>query len=235
MLGNGHFPDWPAIDTVLLDMDGTVLDLGCDIRFWQEILPREYARRHAVTVEEAHRRMRPIHEATRGTLDWYSVDFWNRALSLDIVELKRATRHHIAWLPESRDFVARVRASGRRVVLVTNAHPEIFAIKDAHLGVRRHFDAVHSSHDLGAAKEDSRYWERLEGRESYDRSRTLFADDTVPVLESARRHGIRWLYAIRQPVRHGPPRAQAAIPGVDSVHELAVGLERRAGAQPPGA
>jgi putative hydrolase of the HAD superfamily len=231
---NGHAPEWASIDTVLLDMDGTVLDLGCDIRFWGDILPRTYAERHGLSLEEAHRRMRPIHEATRGTLDWYCVDYWSRELALDIVALKRATRHHIAWLPESRDFVARVRASGRRVVLVTNAHPEIIAIKDAHLGVRRHFDAVFSSHELGAPKEDPHYWQRLEERESLDRQRTLFADDTVPVLHAARRHGIRWVYAIQKPVRHAPPRLQAEIPGVDSVHELAAGLET-AGAQPPPA
>ena len=142
--------------------------------------------RHGITLEEAHRRMRPIHDATRGTLDWYCVDYWSRALALDIVALKRATRHFIAWLPDSRDFTARVRASGRRIVLVTNAHPAILAIKDAHLGVRRHFDAVYSSHDLGAPKEDGRYWQRLEERESLDCGRTLFADDTLPVLESAR-------------------------------------------------
>jgi putative hydrolase of the HAD superfamily len=231
---NGHSPDWATIDTVLLDMDGTVLDLGCDIRFWQEILPRSYAEQFGITVGEAHERMRPIHEATRGTLDWYCVDYWSRALSLDIAALKRATRHHIAWLPASRDFVARVRASGRRVLLVTNAHPEILAIKDAHLGVRRHFDAVYSSHDLGAPKESAQYWERLELRERFDRGRALLADDTVPVLESARRHGIRWVYAIRRPVRHAPPRGQAEIPGVDSVHELADGLVA-ARAQPPPA
>lgn len=235
VLLNGHSPDWASIDTVLLDMDGTVLDLGCDIRFWQDILPRTYAERHRITVAEARERMRPIHDATRGTLDWYCVDYWSRALSVDVVALKRATRHHIAWLPRSRDFVARVRTSGRRVVLVTNAHPEILAIKDAHLGVRRHFDAVYSSHELGAPKEDAHYWEQLESRESFDRGRTLFADDTVPVLESARRHGIRWVYAIRQPVRGAPPRAQAGVPGVDSVHELAAGLEPAAPDQPPGA
>lgn len=227
--------DWTRIDTVLLDMDGTVLDLGCDIHFWQQVLPRRYAERNGISVDEAHRRMRPIHEATRGTLEWYCVDYWSRALALDVVALKRATRHRIAWLPESRAFVARVRASGRRVVLVTNAHPEILAIKDAHLGVRRHFDAVYSAHELGAPKELAQYWERLEARESFDRGRTLFADDTVPVLESARRHGIRWVYAIRKPVRHAPPRAPAEVPGVESVHDLAAGLDRERAAQPPGA
>jgi putative hydrolase of the HAD superfamily len=177
--------------------------------------------------------MRPIHEATRGTLDWYCVDYWSRALALDILALKRATRHFIAWLPAARDFAAQVRASGRRIVLVTNAHPKILAIKDAHLGVRRHFDAVYSSHDLGAPKEDGRYWQRLEESESFDRGRTLFADDTLPVLESARRHGIRWLYAVQRPVRDGPARAQAEIPGVDSVHQLAVGLAGGPRPQPP--
>lgn len=235
MQANGHSPDWSAIDTVLLDMDGTVLDLGCDIHFWQQVLPQRFAERHGITVDEAHRRMHPIHEATRGTLDWYCVDYWSRALALDVVALKRETRHRIAWLPESRGFIARVRASGRRVVLVTNAHPEILAIKDAHLGVRRHFDAVYSAHDLGAPKENLQYWERLERRESLDRQRTLFADDTVAVLESARRHGIRWVYAVRKPVRHAPPRAQAEVPGVDSVHELAAGLDRARAVQTPGA
>jgi putative hydrolase of the HAD superfamily len=94
---------------------------------------------------------------------------------------------------------------------------------------------VYSSHDLGAPKEDARYWERLESHESLDRQRTLFADDTVPVLEAARRHGIRWVYAIRKPVRHAPPRAPAQIAGVDSVHELAAGLDRAGAGQPPGA
>jgi HAD superfamily hydrolase (TIGR01509 family) len=220
-------PDWNAIDTVLLDMDGTLLDLGYDKRFWEEHLPRRYAESCGITVEEAHRLMRPIFESTAGSLDWYCIDYWSRALSFDIAALKRATRHEIGWLPEAREFLAQVRLSGRRIALVTNAHPEILAIKDAHLGIRRRFDAVYSSHELGVPKEDAGFWPRLAGREGFDPARTLFADDSLAVLRAARDHGIRWLYAVRRPVHGGPMREHAGFPGVESVLELAAGLAAR--------
>src|SRR5262245_8886310 len=175
--GSARPPEWPAIDTVLLDMDGTLLDLGYDKEFWEERLPGRLAESRGVSLEEAHGLMRPIFDSTAGTLDWYCIDYWSRALAIDIVAMKRATRHRIGWLPDSRAFLARLRAARRRTVLVTNAHPEILAIKDAHLGIRRHFDAVYCAHDFGVPKEDAAFWPRLAEREGFDRERTLFADD----------------------------------------------------------
>jgi 5'-nucleotidase len=232
--GSAHPPEWPAIDTVLLDMDGTLLDLGYDKRFWEDRLPRRFAESRGVTVEEAHRLMRPIFDSTAGTLDWYCIEHWSRALALDIVTLKRATRHEIGWLPEARAFLERVKASGRRLALVTNAHPEILAIKDAHLGIRRRFDAVYTAHDFGAPKEDPAFWPRLAAEEGFDPARTLFADDNLPVLRAARGHGIRWLYAVRRPVHRGPMREPAEFTGVESVLDLAAGLVAGARPQPAG-
>ena len=40
---------WHAIDTVLLDMDGTLLDLHYDNHFWMEHLPQRYAELHGVS------------------------------------------------------------------------------------------------------------------------------------------------------------------------------------------
>ncbi len=228
MQGSAHSPDWSAIDTVLLDMDGTLLDLAYDKRFWEEHLPRRFAESRGIPVDEAHRFMRPIFESTAGTLDWYCINYWSRALALDIAALKRSTRHEIDWLPDARDFLDRVRASGRRLALVTNAHPEILAIKDAHLGIRRRFDAVYSSHDIGEPKEGAGFWPRLAAHEPFDPARTLFADDNAQVLGAARDHGIRWLYAVRRPVRRAPARAANGFAGVESVLELAQGLEARA-------
>ena len=224
MQGRSRLPDWPAIDTVLLDMDGTLLDLGYDKRFWSEQLPRRVAESRGIAVEDAQSLMRPIFESTAGTLDWYCVDYWSRALSLDILAMKRANRHEIDWLPEAREFLARLKAAGKRVVLVTNAHPEILSIKDAHLGVRRRFDAVYSSHEFGEPKENPAFWPRLAARERFDPARTLFADDSAAVLEAARGHGIRWVYAVRRPVNRAPARGANGVAGVDSVLELAAGL-----------
>jgi putative hydrolase of the HAD superfamily len=217
-------PDWASIDTVLVDMDGTLLDLGFDIRFWRDLVPRHYAESRQLPIEEARRLMQPIFEATHGTLDWYCVEHWSRALALDIATLKRAVRHQIAWLPSAREFLGLLRASGRRVVLVTNAHPEILAIKDAHLGLIRELDAAYSSHELGEAKENAGFWPRLAAREPFDVRRTLFVDDSLPVLRAARAHGIEWLYAIRRPDSRAPLREVTDFPCVDSVHELTQGL-----------
>jgi 5'-nucleotidase len=221
---SAHRPDWPSIDTVLLDMDGTLLDLGFDNHFWEQHLPRRYAASRGVTLDEARSLIEPIFESTRGTLDWYCVHYWSRALELDILAMSRAARHDIEWLPQSRAFLARLRAAGRRIVLVTNAHPEVFAIKDAHLGIRRRFDAVYSSHEFGAPKESAEFWPAFARREGFDRDRTLFADDSLPVLRAARSHGIRWLYAVRRPVGRKAPREAGEFAGVESVLELAEGL-----------
>ena len=46
--------DWNAINTVLLDMDGTILDLHFDNYFWKEYVPQKYAEKtqhHTGTVE----------------------------------------------------------------------------------------------------------------------------------------------------------------------------------------
>ena len=45
--------DWKQIDTVLLDMDGTLLDLAFDNYFWLEHLPQRYAAKHRISEEEA--------------------------------------------------------------------------------------------------------------------------------------------------------------------------------------
>jgi 5'-nucleotidase len=232
--GSAHSPDWSAIDTVLLDMDGTLLDLGYDVHFWEVELPLRIAESRGISLEDAHRLMRPIFESTAGTLDWYCIDYWSRTLSLDIVSLKRSTRHRIDWLPESRAFLARLRDAGKRIALVTNAHPEILAIKDAHLGVRRRFDAVYSSHAFGVPKENAAFWPRLAEREGFDPARTLFADDSLAVLSAARAYGIRWLYAVRRPVLRGPLRALDGFPGVESLSELAAGLAVRPRTQRAG-
>ena len=45
--------DWDAIDTVLLDMDGTLLDLHFDNYFWMDHLPRLYAEKHGMSLEDS--------------------------------------------------------------------------------------------------------------------------------------------------------------------------------------
>ena len=42
---------WDNIDWVLLDMDGTLLDLHFDSYFWKQHLPKRYSELHKVELE----------------------------------------------------------------------------------------------------------------------------------------------------------------------------------------
>jgi len=192
-------PPWQAIDTVLLDMDGTLLDLYYDNHFWQVYVPQRYAERHGLPAHEAHAECFRRYNAKAGTLDWYCVDYWSEALDLDIVALKEDLAHLIAIHPDVPEFLTAARSAGKRVVLVTNAHHKSLNLKMQRTGLTLHFDAIHSSHHFGLAKEQPEFWERLAAMEPFDAKRSLLVDDSLPVLRSAHQHGIAHLYGVAQP------------------------------------
>ena len=82
--------DWQQIQTVLLDMDGTLLDLHFDNYFWREHVPLRYAEKHQISVEHAKNTLVPIFRDKEGTMEWYCVDYWSETLDLDIARLKAA-------------------------------------------------------------------------------------------------------------------------------------------------
>jgi putative hydrolase of the HAD superfamily len=211
---------WHGLDTVLLDLDGTLLDLAFDSDFWGRLVPQAWADRRAMTLEQARMELRPRFAACEGTLDWYCIEYWSRELELDILKLKREVAHDIRWLPGAREFLQRVRASGKRLVLITNAHPDTLAIKHERTAVVSYFDAGFSSHGFGAPKEDPRFWRELAKVERFDPTRSLFVDDSLSVLRAARAAGVGLLYAVRRPDSSAGIRTQQEFPAVDAVAEL---------------
>jgi len=191
--------DWSTIDNVLLDMDGTLLDLHFDNHFWQVHVPIRYAEARGLTPAAGREELMARYHARAGTLDWYSVNFWETELELDIMRLKEEVAHLIAVHPGVTDFLAFLRTSGKRIALVTNAHHKSLSLKMARTGLADRFDNLITSHELGLPKEDPAFWRRLQQIEPFDPERTLLADDSLPVLDSARTYGIRHLLAIRRP------------------------------------
>jgi putative hydrolase of the HAD superfamily len=191
--------DWRDIDTVLLDMDGTLLDLHFDNHFWQVYVPEKFAARHGLPQAEAHAECFRRYHAKAGTLAWYCVDYWSEQLELDIARLKEEVAHLIAVHPDVPEFLTAVRAAGKRVVLVTNAHRKSLNLKMDRTGLGVHFDAMHVSHEYGIAKEDPAFWGALQDKEPFDPGRALLVDDSLPVLRSAQTYGIAHLRAVLQP------------------------------------
>lgn len=221
--------EWHHYDTVLLDMDGTLLDLRFDNFFWQELIPARYAALHNLPHEEAVAVLEPRFAAARGTLEWYCLDHWSRELGLDVAALKREAEDHIDFLPDVPDFLLAVRELRKRVVLVTNAHRGSLSIKLERTGLDRYLDAIHSSHDLGVPKEHAEFWGRLRAIEPFDASRTVLVDDSLPVLRSAHDFGIGRVIAILRPDSSRPAVAAEDFHGVESVAELLPPVARRGG------
>ena len=142
-------------------MDGTVLDLRFDNLFWLEALPHRWGAERGLDAAAALAQLKPRFDAKRGTLDWYCIDHWSEELGFDVAALKAEMRAHIRYLPGATDFLDRVRALGKRVLLTTNAHPISLDIKNRQTELNRHFDELISSHEFGVPKESPEFWARL--------------------------------------------------------------------------
>ena len=213
-------PDWSAIDTVLLDLDGTLLDQAYDNHIWRDLVPQRFAMAQSMDLPAAHAEIARRFADRSGTLDWYCIEYWSRTLGIDIGALHREMRSHVAWLPGAREFLVRMRASGKRLVLLTNSHPIALAVKDEESGVLDYLDAAVTSHELGAPKEHGQFWTAALQRFAYDPSRSLFADDTSKMLAAARSAGIRWVYGVRHWDTKGSRREHVDHPAVDAVADL---------------
>lgn len=211
---------WNAIDHVLLDLDGTLLDLDFDNHFWQVLVPRVWGAARGLDPAAALRQLQPRFAACSGTLRWYSTEYWSGELGLDIAALKREDAGRIRWLPGAQRFLAAARARGKQLVLLTNAHPEALAIKHERTDVLSHFDHSYSSHTLGAPKEDARFWQALRAVLPHDSTRCLFVDDSATVLRAAQQAGIGLVRAIRRPDSLRQAHAHQEFCAVDALIDL---------------
>src|ERR1700730_8408527 len=212
--------DWSAIDTVLLDMDGRLLDLRFDNWFWQELIPSRFAAANGLTAVETQGLLAPKFVEVRGTLQWYCIEYWTRELGLDIGSIKREALARVSFLPGAQEFLLKLRDSGKRCVLVTNAHPQTLAIKNERVALTQYFDRCYSTHPFAAPKEDPAFWPRLAAEERFQPQRTLFVDDSLAVLNAARDYGIGWLCAVRRPDSGQPPQHTGEYAAVDRVADL---------------
>ncbi len=211
---------WAAVDHVLLDLDGTLLDLHYDTHFWLDVVPAEWGAQRGLDMVAARTALQPRFKACEGTLNWYCTNYWSRELGFDVIALKRRDSSRISWLPGAREFVRTVRARGKRVVLATNSHPDVLTIKDEQAAVACEFDACFSSSTFGAPKEHPQFWSALRAAEPFNPARTLFVDDSLAVLRAARAAGVAHVIGVRRPDSIGTVRTQNEFLSVDAVSAL---------------
>ncbi|MFT5838030.1 MAG: HAD superfamily hydrolase (TIGR01509 family) [Flavobacteriales bacterium] len=211
---------WKNIHTVLLDMDGTLLDLHFDNHFWLEHLPKKLAEKHNISLQAAKDIMATETEVVMGTLNWYCLDFWAEKLDIDIVEAKREIRHLISMREDSLPFIDALKSSGREVILVTNAHPDSLSLKVERTQLDQHIDQLISTHEFSVTKESQILWQKLQLKLGFNPQNTLFVDDSLGILKAAQDFGIRHLLAVSNPDSQQPIRDITEFPAVSDYHYL---------------
>ena len=218
--------DWTEVDHVLLDMDGTLLDLAFDNDFWGQRIHEKYASIHDISVEQTVAKFEPLFKRVAGTLSWYSTDFWSQQYGYSIIEHSRAYAVGIRWLPFAKEFLHALRDSNVRSTIVTNAHPDIVRLKHEITGITDLVERTISSHTLGHAKESPNFWRQLQAELKFRPASTLFFDDSPAVLSAAIDFGIERSIAICHPDSTRPKRIPMSPLAVNNFEQLGASLRK---------
>ncbi len=215
---NAHVMKIPIhdIQSVLLDMDGTLLDKYFDDYFWGHLLPERYADKHHMTFGKAREELMKQYRAREGTLNWTDLDFWSRKLDLDVPALKEQIKHLIEVHPHVEEFLQVVKKQGKKLHLVTNAHYKSIDLKLKKTRIGKYFDSVLSSFDVGYPKESVLFWQEAERCLGFHKNTTLFVDDSEEILKTARQYGIKYVvYKARASSRIEPKKQKEFISIID--------------------
>ncbi|WP_114327196.1 GMP/IMP nucleotidase [Candidatus Colwellia aromaticivorans] len=212
--------NWSKISTVLLDMDGTILDLHFDNHFWLEHFPARYSEQHGISVEEAKQKLIGHYQELTGTIEWYCLDYWTEFTQMPIPLIKREIQHLIQLREDADEFLTVLKQSGREVILVTNAHPDALSLKIERTQLDKYFDVLYSTHEFGVVKESQLLWQRLQAKQGFDVNKTLFVDDSLPVLKSAQKYGIKHILAVENPDSKKPANSFADFTSISDYRQL---------------
>ncbi len=211
---------WQEIDTILLDMDGTLLDKYFDDHFWEEYVPQVFANKYNCTPSDARETLLAKYRSVENTLQWTDLDYWSEQLNLDIPKLKGDVDHLIQIHPHVVDFLTFLSTLNKNIYLVTNAHSKTLKIKMNKVNLEHHFDRLICSDEVGEAKEQPIFWEKLQQIVQFNPKTTLFVDDTAKVLDSAHTYGLNHLLFIAKPSSKLPVRYSDKYPAVAFFDEL---------------
>ena len=191
-------------ETLMLDMDGTILDLSYDSHIWLKIIPEKLAEKRDIPISAAISLMNEHVIRMKNTLEWYCIDNWSKLLDIDVLEIHKAEKGRIRYLPGAKSFLQEISNSSIRIILVSNSHRDTLNLKLNETDFGDYFEAIYISHDFVYPKENPLFWRELMKKESFKKNKTVFVDDNQSVLESASIFGIKSLIQILNPDSQRP-------------------------------
>jgi putative hydrolase of the HAD superfamily len=215
--------DWDSIDTVLLDMDGTLLDLHFDFYFWTQHLPQKYSQIHNADINEVTDYIAHRLAEKQGQLEWYCTDYWSQQFELNIIAAQTEVQNLIRERAQVIEFLNQLGMMQKKRVLITNSDRPSINLKFANCALEPLLDQVISSHDYQVAKEQQQFWHHLQTHIDFDSETAVFIDDSEAVLDSAQQFGIKQLLSIKQPISSQLREVDSKYPMVENFLALFTG------------
>ncbi|MDQ6191853.1 GMP/IMP nucleotidase [Klebsiella pneumoniae] len=181
---------WQEVDTVLLDMDGTLRTSPSTTTSGKRWCLKPGAAR-GLNLQEAKDAMRQVSRRAAYAKLVLS-GLLERAPGLDICAMTSEQGPRATLREDTVPFLDALKACGKRRILLTNAHPHNLAVKLKHTGLDAHLDLLLSTHTFGYPKEDQRLWRAVAEETGLEAHKTLFVDDSEAILDAAREFGIRY-------------------------------------------
>jgi HAD superfamily hydrolase (TIGR01509 family) len=134
--------------------------------------------------------------------------------------LKLRINHLIGVHPYVIEFLEFCLKQRKKLYLVTNAHSRTLSIKLEKTSIGAWFDRVVCAEEVGFAKEEPQFWQKLREMLDFVPERSLLADDTEKVLRVADAYGVGHLIHIARSSSRRAACYSTMYPSIDYFKEL---------------
>ena len=86
---------------ILSDLDGVILNIDYDIKFWESWLPEYISSQSSLTEDEAKAEILSKIDLQRGTLNFYDLNYWDDLLNLDCIEIIKEKEEKCSYIAVS--------------------------------------------------------------------------------------------------------------------------------------
>jgi len=183
---------------ILSDLDGVILNIDYDIKFWESWLPEHVASQSSLTVEEAKTEILSKIDLQRGTLNFYDLNYWDDLLNLDCIEIFKQKEEKCSYIEGSYEALQRLSALKNPKYILTNGDPRIQEYKAETHDFLEFFDSIFYSMHVGYPKESREFWALARNNLNLDFEDTIFIDDDFKIVTAAVKAGIKQVVWITQ-------------------------------------
>ena len=176
---------------ILSDLDGVILDLAYDIKFWELWLPEQVANQTNKSVEETKAEIKAEIDIQRGTLNFYDLNYWDDLLNVDCMQIFKEKTERCSYLGGSYEALQRLSTLKNPKYILTNGDPRIQEYKAETQNFLEFFDSIFYSMHVGYPKESKEFWALARHNLNLDFEDTIFIDDDFKVATAAAKAGIK--------------------------------------------